>query len=230
MPDAKRVYQEQAAAYEALLACEDYEGRLRPVLWKICPWEGLDVVDMGAGTGRLAVMMAPEARSMAALDLAPHMLAVARERLRAGGWSRWATVAADHRALPLADARADLVVSGWSIVYTVVWFPESWRRELRQALEEMRRLLRPGGTAIVIETLGTGETSPHPPQVMADYLDFLADAGFASTWLRTDYKFATREEAARLTGFFFGDEMIEKCEGDGPVFLPECTGIWWQQF
>ncbi|MGC9398094.1 MAG: class I SAM-dependent methyltransferase [Anaerolineae bacterium] len=224
-----RIYHEEAANYEALVSREDYAQRLRPALTDIRDPHGLDVIDLGSGTGRLAVMLAPLVNTMAAFDLSPHMLAVARDRLRRSGLRNWITGVADHRALPVGDAVADLAVAGWSIVYTVVWYEQSWRRELGQALREMERVLRPGGTQIIIETLGTGETSPHPPDDLLLYLDYLeAEAGFQSTWIRTDYRFASLEEAQRLTGFFFGDAMIEKLIGEDPVILPECTGLWWR--
>ncbi len=224
-----RIYNEEAANYEAMVACEDYEHRLFPALAEIHDPENIDVIDLGSGTGRLAVMLAPLAHSMVALDLSPHMLAVARDRLRRLGVRKWLTGAADHRALPVGDAVADLAIAGWSMVYTVVWYEETWRRELGQALREMGRVLRPGGTQIIIETMGTGETSPNPPGDLLAYFDYLEnEAGFQSTWIRTDYKFRSREEAQALTGFFFGDAMIENLISDEPAILPECTGIWWR--
>ena len=76
----------------------------------------------------------------------------------------------------------------------------------------MRRVLRPGGTIIIIETLGTGETEPHPmADWFAEYFDFLEnDLGFQSTWIRTDFKFDSLDQAAATISFFFGDEWDEK--------------------
>lgn len=229
MTDFERIYREQADDYQALVEREDHEQNLLPALKRIRPPDNLDIVDLGAGTGRLAVMLAPFARTMTAFDLSPHMLAVAKRRLRQKGLRHWSTGVADHRALPLEDAGMDIAVAGWSIVYTVVWHQRTWQRELSRALQEMRRVLRPDGTLMIIETLGTGETSPHPPDDLLEYFDFLEQAGFQSTWIRTDYQFKSREEAKRLTRFFFGEEMIENLISEDPVILPECTGIWWQQ-
>jgi ubiquinone/menaquinone biosynthesis C-methylase UbiE len=227
MVDYAEIYQNHADEYEQLVSREDYQGNLPAILRRICPHEGLDVVDLGTGTGRLACMLAPQANSMSAYDTSQAMLDIATARHEKSGLSNWKTGVADHRSLPLLDQSADLVVSGWSVVYTVVWEAEKWQIELEKALVEMKRVLRPGGTLIIFETMGTGESSPNPPPDLLDYFDYLNKAGFTSTWLRTDYRFASMEEAVHLASFFFGEEMATKIQpGDQPV-LPECTGVWW---
>jgi hypothetical protein len=55
----------------------------------------------------------------------------------------------------------------------------------------------------------------------------LGEAGFKSTWIRTDYRFASLDEAEALTRFFFGDELAARVVANEWVILPECTGIWW---
>ena len=76
--------------------------------------------------------------------------------------------------------------------------------------------------------------SPRSTEALADYYTFLQQAGFSSTWIRTDYRFESLAEAESLTRFFFGDELARTLEQqcaavveNGWVILPECTGIWW---
>jgi hypothetical protein len=92
----------------------------------------------------------------------------------------------------------------------------------------MTRALRPGGAAVVIETLGTGATEPAPPNPeLAEYYAWLeAEHGFARRALRTDYAFASVEEAAELTGFFFGADFAARVRRDRTSRVPECTGLW----
>jgi ubiquinone/menaquinone biosynthesis C-methylase UbiE len=225
--DYREIYSNHAGEYEQLVAREDYQGNILPALLGIRAYAGLDVVDMGAGTGRLTCLLAPLARSMRAFDASQHMLDVAVAKLRAGGLSNWQAQAADHRRLPLPDAAADVVISGWSIVYLTVEHPETWQEELETAIGEMRRVLRPGGTIIILETLGTGFETPQPPHAMREYLAYLDSHGFASTWIRTDYRFRALAEAESLTRFFFGEEMAQKVVENKWVILPECTGLWW---
>lgn len=221
------IYAHHAEEYERLIAREDYTGNLLAALREITPLNGLDVIDMGAGTGRLARLLAPFARSVRAFDTSTGMLRVAQARLEAGETHNWRVAVADHRALPVASHSADLVISGWSICYTVVWEQE-WQKELGKALAEMQRVARPGGELVILETLGTGFETPVPPESMKSYFAYLEANGFASTWIRTDYRFASAAEASELTTFFFRQDMCGKLISREPTILPECTGIWWK--
>lgn len=228
MPDYRDIYERRAADYDRLVAREDYQGNILRELGRVAPLAGADIVEMGAGTGRLTAMLAPLAGSIQAFDASAHMLALAAEKLRRSGLRDWRAEVADHRRLPVADAAADIVISGWSICYTVVWNPDTWEAELAAALAEMRRVARPGGALIILETLGTGYETPHPPPDLAGYYAALERASFASTWLRTDYRFASPAEAEDLTRFFFGDALAGRVAAERMVILPECTGMWWR--
>ena len=183
---------------------------------------------MGAGTGRLARLLAPFSRSVCAFDTSAAMLAVARAQLKADGARHAHVAVADHRALPLQSHSAALVVSGWSICYTVVW-AQDWQTELGRALAEMQRVVRPGGALVIMETLGTGFQTPTPPESLKPYFACLEAHGFAFKWLRTDYRFASVEEARALTTFFFQHDLSDRLISREPAILPECTGIWWKR-
>jgi hypothetical protein len=96
-------------------------------------------------------------------------------------------------------------------------------------LKEIRRVLRKEGMVVLIETLGTGVLQPHPPETLVPYYKFLEDLGFNQTWIRTDYKFTSLDEAHELVNFFFGEEMLSKISQAPEPILPECTGIWWSR-
>ena len=227
----QNIYANHADQYERMVAREDYRGNLLPALTKICPLDGLDVVEFGAGTGRLTRLLGLLVNRVCAFDLNPPMLAQAKEEFRRTGLNNWTLAAGDSRRMPVRSATADLVIAGWSFSHAQAWYPESWQDELDFALSEMARILRPGGTAVLIETMGTGQKQPAPPhEGLANYYRWLEnEQGFTSyTWIRTDYQFASLAEAEELIRFFFGDELSERTVRNNWVIVPECTGIWWK--
>ena len=223
----RKIYQTDGDRYEALIAREDYQGNILKALEEIVNSDGLDILDLGAGTGRLAVMLAPRAKSMRAFDASEEMLRVCRQRLEASGLSNWEVEVADHRQLPIANHSADLVLSGWSVSYLAVWNPASWRAELEKWLGEMKRVLRRGSFIVLFESLGTGNESPIQLEHLRDFYPWLDEVGFQNKWIRTDYKFDSLAEAEELSRFFFGDGLGDKVRANGWVVLPECTGVWW---
>jgi len=225
----RKIYQSEGDRYEALISREDFQGNIPRTIEEIINVDGLDVLDLGAGTGRLTLMLAPRVRSIAAFDASAEMLRVCRERLIAGGFANWQAEVADHRQLPVPERSADLVISGWSVAYLAVWHPETYHDELSAWMNEMQRVLRPGGTIILFESLGTGNDSPLELEHLKEYYPWLAKAGFEKKWIRTDYKFASVDEAEELSRFFFGDELGDKVRQNQWVILPECTGVWWKK-
>ncbi len=225
MPDFQTIYNHQADLYQQMVACEDYQGNLLPAIHAVLPLDGLDILETGAGTGRLTGLLAPEANAMWAFDLSLHMLKAAQMRIDKLGFKQVYLAAADHRHLPAAQAMADLLVAGWSLCYVYLDSGPEWRSVLKQTLAGFRHCLRPGGKLIVIETLGTGFEEPQRLPLLRDYLDFLEDCGFQMKWVRTDYCFESLQQARDRIPFFFGEEMLDKLQGN---ILPECTGLWWQ--
>jgi ubiquinone/menaquinone biosynthesis C-methylase UbiE len=137
---------------------------------------------------------------------------------------------ADNKAIPAADASADMTVAGWVFGHQTEWNAERWQDEIGAAVDEMLRLLRPGGAAVIIETMGTGARTPAPPNPMlAAYYAWLEQSrGFSYKWIRTDYHFESIDEGVELFRFFFGDALAERVAHEGNVVVSECTGVWWR--
>jgi ubiquinone/menaquinone biosynthesis C-methylase UbiE len=227
LPEHKDVYNQYGSLYERLVEREDYQQNILRALRGIVRLAGKDVVELGAGTGRITCLLAPEVRSIRAFDQSQHMLDIAAGKLRASGQNNWQMAVSDHRGLPVEDASADIAISGWSICYLVDWNRGAWQADVDQALAEMRRVLRPGGVIILLETMGTGYKTPHPPDHLLEYYRALEAKGFTTQWIRTDYQFRSLDEAVELVQFFFGGELAAQVHTAGSPVLPECTGIWW---
>lgn len=223
-PNHDEIYRSRAAEYDRLISAQPSLGARIDALR---PLAGLDVVDLGAGSGRLTVPIAAMAGTVLAVDLSPAMLEVAAAKLTASGARNWRTAVGTHLRIPVEDASADLVVSGWSIAYTAASDADPDGNALAAVLAEIRRVLRPGGTAVIFETMGTGFSAPNPPAFLLSYYDALQRIhGFAHECFPFDYTFADAAEAERLSRFFFGDEIGDKVAASGSPVVPEFAGVW----
>ncbi|MFM8367556.1 MAG: class I SAM-dependent methyltransferase [Chloroflexota bacterium] len=227
MTTQEEIYKTEGDKYEALIAREDYQGNILKTLREITSLENRLILDLGAGTGRLACMLAPHVSHVRAFDVSEEMLRVCKQKFTASGLSNWQVDLADHRKLPIPDQTADLVVSGWSVSYLAVWNPDTWREELENWMAEMKRVLKPGSFIVLFESLGTGNESPTRLEHLKDFYPWLDEKGFQNKWIRTDYKFESLAEAEELSRFFFGDELGNKVVQNNWTILPECTSVWW---
>lgn len=227
-----RHYKEKSFAqtYHALVSREDYQGNLLGAIQAITPINDLNILELGAGTGRVTHLIAPLAKSIIATDLSYPMLKLAKGFLKHIDPPNWQPIMADHHALPLKNNLVDLVISGWSFHRVATGSKKNWQIAVNDALSRIAQILRPGGTILLIESLGTGYEQPHPPEDVADYLAYLDRIGFNSRWIRTDYCFRDMNEAKALTSFFWGDVAFPFWETEEGVILPECTGLWWKTF
>ena len=220
-----RMYRDSAEAYDALVSHEDHAGALLSELERVAPFAGAEVLDVGAGTGRISLLLSGRAKRLVLVERAPAMLAVAREKLAALGVEA-ELHEADARDLPLADGSVDIAVAGWVFGHFRHWMPDGWRLEVGRAIAEMTRVVRRGGHLVVIETLGTGHREPRQHPALDEYFAELERLGFERRWVRTDYQFASVDEAAAICGPFFGPELVARIRAEGWQVVPECTAIF----
>lgn len=228
LSDHKQIYGSEAQKYQALVSREDYQGNLLPEILRIDTLQEKHVVELGAGTGRITCQVAPFVNRLIACDISHHMLTLAKDNLNFLGLDNWSLSLESHTALPFKNDCADVIIAGWSFCYAAIDAGENWQAGLEVALSEAARVLQPGGTLILIESLGTGYEAPHRPERLKNYLGYLDDHGFESSWIRTDYKFKDFSEAKMLTEFFFGENPLPMWAGENAVIVPECTGMWWK--
>ena len=133
----RRGYDRWASIYDheanPLIALE--EPRVREALGDVA---GLSLLDLGCGTGRHALPLASAGARVTAVDFSEGMLEEARRKPGAGAVR---FLAHDlHQPLPFADGSFDRVVSGLVLEHL---------RDLAAFFAEARRMLRPGGRAVV---------------------------------------------------------------------------------
>jgi ArsR family transcriptional regulator len=103
---------------------------------------GLRVLDLGTGTGALALELAAAGCRVIAVDHSPRMLEAAREKIAAAGALGIELRAGDATALPLADGEVDAAFAHMVLQY----LPSA-----AEALAEMARVVRPGGSLVAID-------------------------------------------------------------------------------
>ncbi len=155
--------------------------------------QGIDpsvVVDLGCGTGQLTQRLVGTfpAAAIVGVDLSDGMLARAAGRLATAGDGATGLVQADAEQLPFAVSSVDVVVCTESF---------HWYRDQAQALNELARVLRPGGRLLIAsiatmtgvgDRLLTGATvsagtaiRAHPPHHLRE---MISRAGFEVIYQR----------------------------------------------
>lgn len=219
------IYATEADTYHRLIAAEDAHGELAERIDQIAA-SAETIVDIGTGTGRLAIALCCAGKRVHGVDVAPGMLDVAASKLDECA-GQWALSVGDARELPIADDWADAALAGWVYGHFTEFSPGTWRTDLEQAVSEMNRVVKPGGTQVIIDTLGTAVDAPGAPApLLGEYHEQIEDMGFDRSVLRTDYRFASVEESIELLDWFFG--LGDWARNHNDPLVPEFTG-WWQR-
>lgn len=100
-----------------------------------------DTLEIGFGTGLNLPYYPSDLQKLTAIDANPGMSAIAQKRIRESG------IVVDHRvlngeSLPISDHQFDSVVSTWTLCSIA---------KVEQALQEIHRVLKPGGRFFFIE-------------------------------------------------------------------------------
>ena len=119
---------------------------------------GLRALDLACGTGDIAFALATRGADVVGLDITHRMVQLARAK---GGAPRFVT--GDMLALPFGDEAFDVVTTGYGLRNVP---------DIRRAIAEMRRVLKPGGVLISLDF-----DRPANPIVRGVYLTYLTLVG-----------------------------------------------------
>ena len=174
-PDVKRRYNRRmfgtiAPRYDLITRLLSFGGDQR---WKTRAIEmagirrGHEVLDLACGTGDLALAAASKGAHVVGLDLTMPMITLARQRTASGRTPGW--LVGDMHALPMPSERFDVVTTGYGLRNVP---------DLRVALAEIHRVLRPGGVLCSLDF-----NKPEAAWLRAVYLTYLDAVGGTMGWV-----------------------------------------------
>lgn len=139
-------WDDRVETWEAVVATPAFQQLAASVLELVDAAPDDRVVDLGAGTGLLALALAPSVEHVVAVDASAAMLQRLDQRAAGYGLANVEPLVADLRSLPLPDEAATLVVSNYAFHHL-----DDSSKEL--ALAEARRVLAPGGRLVVCDMM-----------------------------------------------------------------------------
>jgi SAM-dependent methyltransferase len=193
--------------YEIENRALDPGGHVLAALRRMAPWKGRTVVDLGCGTGYWLAGYAREAARAIGVEPDPALRERAAARVKDMPGAEVMPGSAEH--LPLADRSADVVHARFA--YFLAPGSEDGPRTRRPGadpgLAEVMRVLRPGGSLIVVENdyrwgqfaglLAAGSRRP-PGETAAAVDAWWRQRGATRHEVRTQWRFAGRADLAAV--------------------------------
>lgn len=125
-----------------LIRCACSQGQIMKARSKVVPHASGDVLELGCGGGiNMEFYDAARLTSFSGLDPSPELLAMSRAAAQAHGMDADIQLGVGE-AMPFADARFDTVVTTFTLCSVA---------SQTAVLAEIRRVLKPGGTALFLE-------------------------------------------------------------------------------
>jgi ubiquinone/menaquinone biosynthesis C-methylase UbiE len=134
------------------------------------------VLDLGCGAGHTALAVAPHVAEVIAIDLTDEMLATAAGLAAARDVANVNFRRADVAALPFEDASFDVVTSRYSAHHY---------DQPARAVAEARRVLRPGGRFVLVDTI-----APESPALdtFINGAELLRDTSHVRNWRLSEWR------------------------------------------
>lgn len=176
-------------------------------LGALAPWAAKSIVDVGCGTGFWLPRYAKSAHTVIGVETGTSLLAAARARTGAAVVLHGS---AEH--LPLADGRVDVIHARFA------YFFPSATNDCTAGLAEALRVLRPGGSLIVIDNdhrhgefaALLARSSRAGSQGHDEHIRrWWAQAGAQRHEVMSSWRFQTPEELGRVLSMEFGREAVE---------------------
>ncbi|WP_139982720.1 class I SAM-dependent methyltransferase [Nocardioides litoris] len=222
---------QHTTTYEVENRAVDPDGRLWSALQSLADWSGRTVLDLGCGTGFHLPLFAQgprAAREVVGVEPHPDLLALARRRAaRLGPAVRCLPGTAQD--VPLPDRSVDVVHARWAYFFGPGCEP---------GLAELGRVVRRGGTALVIDNDGSRSTFgawfrrgyPHLPSP-AEVERFWVTRGWTRTPVDMGWRFGSRADLEAVVRIELPPAVAEEAlrHHDG-VEVDYAVNVWSRTF
>ncbi len=195
--------------YEIENRAIDPKGRIEAAMATLAPWKAKIVLDLGAGTGFHIARFHAQARHVIAVE--PHDPSRLRaiQRVAAQGLERVSIMTGSAEKLLLADNSVDIVHARFAYFFAPNCEP---------GLAELARVIRPGGTAFIIDNdLEHGTFAAwlkrHPlwqHQTSETVENWWAAHGFTLTRIASEWCFESRADLEAVVRIEFPPELAEQ--------------------
>ena len=213
--------------YELENLASDRAGVIDSTIDALHPLHGADLLDLGCGSGFHLPLLA--ARGARVVGVEPHLPLVerARARLTAVGAAA-AVVAGDAEAIPLRDSSIDVAHARWAYFFGAGCEP---------GLAELSRIMRPGGTACLIDNDATRSTfggwfrQAYPAYDPVAVQRFWDRQGFTTERLTIHWTFDRREDLEAVARIELppgpADEVLADHDG---LVVDYAVALRWKRF
>ena len=195
--------------YEIENQAADPEGRIEACIATIAPWDGKVVLDLGAGTGFHLPRFHQQAQHVIAVE--PHDASRLRAMARAAalGLEHVSIMTGSAEQVLLPDACVDIVHSRFAYFFAP---------DCEPGLVELARIIRPGGTAFIIDTDWRNGTfaswlrrSPWCANMDAEIIEtFWAARGFTLSRIASELRFTSRADLEAVVRLEFPPVLAEQ--------------------
>ena len=205
----------------------DRAGLIEAAMASLHPFAGADLVDVGCGTG----FHLPRFASLgcaSVVGVEPHLPLVSIAGQRISCMPGVQVLEGAAQSLPLADGSVDIAHARWAYFFGAGCEP---------GLGELERVLRPGGTAFVIDNdatrsmFGRWFSRAYPSYDPVAVERFWARQGWSRERLTIQWTFDTREDLESVVRIEFPETAAEGilAEHEG-MDVDYAISLWWRHF